>query len=346
MTHNSIPHTHALAPRWLVGALAWTVLSGAAFALQCSEQGPLQNHSDPSFTPCPCFVAGEHFGVVLNIPAQHLPAEILRVRIFAASGVGGGQTDVLGQSLNIYGAGLPNPGAPIASLAGPVLSDMVQNEFNLEVLMGGAVPITANPFTVTFQFASDNVSDLFTPTAVYDIDGCTPGSNVIYAIPGGWMDACNLGVSGDWAISVIYRPLNCDSNQTYCVSSANSVGSGAQIGYVGSSSFAANDLILTCTGLPVGQPGIFYYGPNQVQLPFGNGFRCVGGAVTRLYPAAVADVFGNVAMALDYSQPPMNSGPGMITAGSVHNFQYWYRDPAGGGASYNLSNALNVIFTP
>jgi hypothetical protein len=325
-------------------ALGGLCFGSPTFLEDCPEQGPLQNHTDPNFTPCPCFVAGEHFGSVLEIPAQHLPAEILRVRVFAASAFGG-QPDVLGQSLNIYGAGLPNPGAPIATLGGPVISDAVQNEFDFEPLPG-TVSILSNPFSVTFEFAQDNVNDFFQPTAVYDLDGCTGGKNLIFAIPGGWTDACNLGVPGDWAMSVIYRPLNCSGNQTYCLTSANSAGSGAQIGFVGSSSIAANDLVLTCTGLPTGQLGLFYYGPNQIQAPFGDGFRCVGGTINRLSPPVSIDVFGNAARAVDYSQAPMNSGPGMVTAGSSFNFQFWYRDPAFGGSGFNLSNGLGVNFTP
>ncbi|MCB9915998.1 MAG: hypothetical protein H6828_12785 [Planctomycetes bacterium] len=332
-------------PRLAFRLAAALALASLAAADTCPEQPPIQNHTDPNFTPCPCFVAGEEFGAVLQIPAQHLPAEILRVRIYASSAFGG-QPDVLGQALRVYPAGLPNPGTPIADLAGPVLSDGVINEFDLEPLPG-TITISANPFTVSFKFGQDNVNDLFSPTAVYDTDGCQAGKNVIYAIPGGWFDACNLGVPGDWAISAVYRPLNCGGNQTYCVAAANSAGpGGAQIGIFGSTSFAANDLILTCTGLPSGQPGIFFYGPNQVQLPFGDGFRCVGGTLFRLYPPVSGDLFGNAARPVDYALPPMDAGGGMIQPGVTFNFQFWYRDPAFGGAGFNLSNAQTLVFTP
>ena len=35
-----------------------------------------------------------------------------------------------------------------------------------------------------------------------------------------------------------------------------------------------------------------------------------------------------------------------ILPGTRWNFQFWYRDPAAGGATFNLSNALTVPFTP
>jgi hypothetical protein len=49
--------------------------------------------------------------------------------------------------------------------------------------------------------------------------------------------------------------------------------------------------------------------------------------------------------ATDFTQPPMGSGNGAILAGTMMNFQFWYRDKPGGGAGYNLSDGLNVTFT-
>jgi hypothetical protein len=45
----------------------------------------------------------------------------------------------------------------------------------------------------------------------------------------------------------------------------------------------------------------------------------------------------------------MSGGPGLIVPGQTYNFQFWYRDPAAGaagGASYNFSDALSVVFCP
>jgi hypothetical protein len=35
-----------------------------------------------------------------------------------------------------------------------------------------------------------------------------------------------------------------------------------------------------------------------------------------------------------------------ITAGSTWNFQFWYRNPAAGGAGFNLSDGLSIRFCP
>jgi hypothetical protein len=35
-----------------------------------------------------------------------------------------------------------------------------------------------------------------------------------------------------------------------------------------------------------------------------------------------------------------------IQPGTSWNFQFWYRDPAGGGAGFNLSDAVMIPFRP
>ena len=42
----------------------------------------------------------------------------------------------------------------------------------------------------------------------------------------------------------------------------------------------------------------------------------------------------------------MSSGGGEILPGSTWNTQFWYRDPAFGGAGFNLSDGLGVTFAP
>lgn len=332
--------------RRAASASVLALLTTPAFAgggTACPEEPALNNWTGGGSVVCPCFVPGEEAGSVLTIPAAHLPAEILRVGIGWGSQFGG-QPNALEDSIVIYEGGLPNPGSPIFTLNGPQLTDGVINEFDLEPLPG-TVTVTSSEVTVTLRFA--NQSSVLTPSMVHDGNGCQSGRNVVKAIPGGWNDACQLGVSGDWLTHIIYRPVNCGgSNQTFCVSSTNSTGVGAQIGFIGSTSVSANDLVLTCTGGPVGSPGLFFYGPNQVQAPFGDGFRCVGGQIFRLQPAGTFDVFGNAARVVDNTQAPVNSGPGAFSAGSTWNIQFWYRDIPAGMSGFNLSNGLSLSFVP
>lgn len=132
----------------------------------------------------------------------------------------------------------------------------------------------------------------------------------------------------------------CATPVNYCSTSPNSVGPGSVMAYQGTPNISTNDFELIATQLPVGSSGIFFYGTSAVQQPFGNGFRCVGGSVYRL-PVVTADFIGDAHYAINYG-----AVPAAITAGSVWRFQYWYRNPAGGGAGFNLSDGLQVTFCP
>ena len=129
---------------------------------------------------------------------------------------------------------------------------------------------------------------------------------------------------------------------SYCPGAPNSVGAGATCSASGSTSLGMADLVLSSTGLPQGQFGVFFYGPNQVSVPFGNGTRCVGGTLVRLAPIH-SGAGGSVAQPIDNSLLP---ALGQLSVGATRNFQFWYRDPAGGGSAFNLSSALSVTFAP
>jgi len=132
--------------------------------------------------------------------------------------------------------------------------------------------------------------------------------------------------------------------RAYCSTSPNSNGAGARIGSEGTPSLGANSFSLRVSAASTSKPGIFYYGPNQIQIPFGDGSRCVGAGgigVLRL-PLVFTDSSGDAAQALDFSSPGQLSDN--VQAGEVWNFQFWYRDPLAGGATFNLSDALEVTF--
>ena len=95
--------------------------------------------------------------------------------------------------------------------------------------------------------------------------------------------------------------------------------------------------------------GLFFYGPEQVLVPFGEGFRCVGPGdvgMYRLDPPQQTDNNGNSQRQLDWDAWPEGWGTGAIEAGSTWNFQWWYRDPGQGPFHFNLSNALQATFVP
>ena len=132
----------------------------------------------------------------------------------------------------------------------------------------------------------------------------------------------------------------------YCTSTPNSTGLPAHISATGSASVSANDLTLRAQPLPAGQNGVFFYGPVQTQAPFGNGFRCIGAGGTGIahLPIVNSGLAGVLEHDLDNTRPP--TAATQITPGSTWNFQAWFRDTAGGGAFFNLSDGLSLMFQP
>jgi hypothetical protein len=129
----------------------------------------------------------------------------------------------------------------------------------------------------------------------------------------------------------------------YCPQTSNSVGPGAFTHSNGNTSVAANDFYLFAFPVPPGEAGIFYYGPAQIQIPFGDGNRCVGGPLVRLNPPVIADQGHHSTRYVDMTAAP---NLGVIVSGASLNFQYWYRDPLPVGSGFNLATALNHVFTP
>lgn len=145
-------------------------------------------------------------------------------------------------------------------------------------------------------------------------------------------------------VSLLENPGGGAGWTSYCVSSANSIGSGALIGASGSVSFTANSFTIDVTGAP-SSVGLFFYGSQQAQTPAGNGSLCVAGSTFRLNPATAADGAGFNSRLLDFTTGNPSTGGGTISPDSTWYFQYWYRDVAAGGAQFNFSDGLQVNFT-
>ncbi len=126
----------------------------------------------------------------------------------------------------------------------------------------------------------------------------------------------------------------------YCVAAPNSFSaSGASLSADGSSVVADNDLTFTASGSPQGF-GIVFYGTTQIQAPFGDGFRCTGGATQRVQPPT-ASTNNQIVISVDLTLPAHST---RIVPGADLNFQCWYRDNPGMAAGFNLSDALNIAF--
>jgi len=135
-----------------------------------------------------------------------------------------------------------------------------------------------------------------------------------------------------------YKP--CLSPTTFCVTSPNTAGAGARMSAGGTAKLYADNLVLRAQGCPPFTTGLFFHGANTLQAPFGNGFRCVGGNVLR-EGIVTANALGLAELAFDASSSPLPLAPGV-----QRHFQFWYRNPAAGGAGFNLSDGLTVRFCP
>ncbi len=172
---------------------------------------------------------------------------------------------------------------------------------------------------------------------------CSPDTNGDGAgelLIGAWGEDTGSGAFAGklHVITFAVEPTNVVS---YCSSAPNSNGTSASMDHAGSTLVAANDFQLTALGAVPNVPGLFFYGPNESSTPFGDGTLCVGGQIAR-FDATTTDSQGLASVAVDFTAPPIPSA--VISAGSTWKFQFWYRDPAGVQAPFNLSNGLSVTF--
>jgi len=233
---------------------------------------------------------------------------------------------------------------------------------------GGAGPDNLNDdvwhtFTPTgsgvWLFSTCNMNAYDTKLAIYsgscgsevalacndDGSGCFLGSTLRATLTSGTQYLVQVGAfTGEGTATLdVSQEATPTLGISYCPLTANSAGAGTVMSATGTNSIAANDLVIVASNGPAAQPGVFFYGPAQIQVPFGEGNRCVGGAVIRLWPPS-ASAAGVNSRAVDYTSGAIAGGASPILVGSTMNFQYWHRDPAGGPSGFNLSDALEILF--
>ena len=125
----------------------------------------------------------------------------------------------------------------------------------------------------------------------------------------------------------------------------NARGQGARLHAAGSASVSADDLRFATLIFPSGQSGVLFMGTQAIEVPFGNGLRCIGGTVIRLGTKL------NVGNTSSYptGADPSVSVKGMLpAAGGTRLYQIWYRNAAAfcTPSTFNLSNAITITWTP
>jgi hypothetical protein len=132
----------------------------------------------------------------------------------------------------------------------------------------------------------------------------------------------------------------------------NSVGTGGAL-LAASGSATSDTLALTQSGELAGSLSIYLQGSSALAspVPFGDGLRCVGGTLKRLY---VKNASGGGVTAPQVGDPSIRAVSAAlgdpIAPGSVRLYQVYYRDPDLGfctaprGNSFNVGNALRVTW--
>jgi hypothetical protein len=141
---------------------------------------------------------------------------------------------------------------------------------------------------------------------------------------------------------LIVRATTLSTAISYCPGAPNSLGLSGTLSAQGTNSVSANDLVFSASNLPASSIALLASGTSQTSIPFGDGVRCIGGALRRLYLLPVSS--GQWTAALDIPNLPPYAA---IVAGDLRYFQLYYRDPFGPlGTGFNLTNAMCVAFVP
>jgi len=187
------------------------------FALASGAWGKTLEARNDSFdgasptTICECFIPDDQVAAWLTAPCD---GGIISVQILWRSFPASGLTTTE-QALTVFDAGtFPDPGAVLtnyvysvgepAIIATPQLTEGTLNTLaflDLGMTKPLNVPVSeGQDFIVALKYL--NTTDAGgAPDAVWDNDGCQANRNAVFDSSGGqWLDACGLGVTGDWVI--------------------------------------------------------------------------------------------------------------------------------------------------
>ncbi len=122
---------------------------------------------------------------------------------------------------------------------------------------------------------------------------------------------------------------------------------GAKLSSNGSASIAADDIVLTISGVNGGTVGLVAVGTSTGSAPVGDGQLCLGGTLARL-PIYQADGTGTATFGPNGVIAGVASSPiGTPTAGQTWYLQSFYRDIGGPcGTNFNFTNALSITWIP
>ncbi len=197
----------------------------------------------------------------------------------------------------------------------------------------GSASLSADGSSAAFGYAGDDfaIADL---NGVGDIFVTTCAIGQPFCSGDGSSSACPCGVAGAW--------------QGGC---PNSAGAGAVLSAEGGAHTQDDTLTLYVRGLPTHTTVLFLCGTTTLNsgagVPFGDGKRCVGGAIVML--ARLLTQVGQSRWGFGVSGAPMLSAQSNVpSGGDFRYYQAWYRNPAPfcTPSTYNLSNGLDILWVP
>jgi hypothetical protein len=179
---------------------------------------------------------------------------------------------------------------------------------------------------------------------IYDGAAIDVGSITSWTMSGDTGPAANVFCPGDGS-GTACPCANSGAAGNGCASSVNS--SGAHLATSGSASVSNDTLVLNGSGMP-NSSALYFQGTAQILggagAVFGDGKRCVGGAVIRL---------GTKINAAGSSHYPAGADPlihvkGLDAPGNVRDYQIWYRNaaPFCNPETFNLSNGVELTWGP
>jgi hypothetical protein len=122
----------------------------------------------------------------------------------------------------------------------------------------------------------------------------------------------------------------------YCEPSNYTYGGASRIWAFGSTSIAANDLVLHAGGMP-DVAALFFYGTQPTQIPIGGGLMCVGGGLGR--SPGTKPHCGTISTAFDLELLPS----AVVAPGTTLYAQAWFRDPyIGWGVGFSDGYAFTL----
>lgn len=238
--------------------------------------------------------------------------------------------------------------SPATTFKGLEAWSVTDTSWDESTLTAANAPPIDGPFLGTMPIQSVGATASFDVTAVVR---AAAGGSVSFALiegpgtPGNKSVASREGVEPPRLVLTV-RPTVASPGVPFCPPLASSIGQPGRLSLSGSASLAANDLTLVVDDLPPQKSLLFVYGFASAQLPFGDGLLCAAAPLARLPPPLLSDSLGSASRPLDSGQPPLGSGPAAVGAGDTVYFQTWYRDPTGGPAGFNLSDAVQLTFAP